>query len=656
MPVENETARTLTDLLFEEATVGRCLVAPDGTVLRANAEWLRSTGLDEERVVGENILDLFPETRDVALALHGRARAGHRVEVPRHARTVNGREAWWDGSVEPVSMDGGTGLLLTAREVTDPNPMFVFDEENGVERRKRAESTRRDELFVQQSRDIILFVGRDDGRILEANSAAIAAYGYSRDELLARSILDLRAPETREVLETQMHEAQTRGVLFESLHRRSDGSTFPVEVSSRGVTVDGTPILIRVVRDITERRRIDESLRESEERLSAAFAASPDAINITRLRDGAYVSVNDGFARLSGWSADEVLGRTAAELGLWVDQVERACLMERLLAGEPVQDAETHFRRKDGTVFTASLSARTFTARGERFLLAITRDVSNLKRAEEALREADRRKDEFLGMLSHELRNPLAPIRNSTFLLRHAAPGSEQARRAQSVIERQVEHVTRLVDDLLDVTRIARGKIELRRSRIDLREVMLHAADDFRLIIQNRGVTLRTSLPEANIWVDADGTRIAQLIGNLLHNAAKFTSRGDEVTLSLSVTGGEAEVRVRDTGAGIEPAVLPHVFEAFVQGERTLARTEGGLGLGLALAPRRSSRPRTCSTRTAGAAYSSWTTTRTPRSRWPKSSACSVTPPRSPTMGRARSRRRARIRPRSCCATSGCPG
>jgi signal transduction histidine kinase len=195
----------------------------------------------------------------------------------------------------------------------------------------------------------------------------------------------------------------------------------------------------------------------------------------------------------------------------------------------------------------------------------------------------NRSKDLFLGMLSHELRNPLAPIRNATYILgRHAQLGSEQARRAQEVIERQTEHLTRLVDDLLDVTRIARGKIELRRGRVDLRDVVRRTADDFRSTLEDRGVRFRTVVPGAGVWADADATRIAQVVGNLLHNAAKFARRGDEVTLSLE-PGDRATIRVRDTGAGIDPALLPHVFDPFVQGERTLARTAGGLGLGLAL-------------------------------------------------------------------------
>ena len=203
--------------------------------------------------------------------------------------------------------------------------------------------------------------------------------------------------------------------------------------------------------------------------------------------------------------------------------------------------------------------------------------------SEQSLRESDRRKDEFLGMLSHELRNPLAPIRNSVYILKHADPAGDQAERARNVIERQAEHLTRLVDDLLDVTRIARGKIELRLARLDLRELVLRAGDDFRVMMDERGLVFDTALPPTRLLADADATRLTQVIGNLLHNAAKFTQRGDKVTLSLQGVDGGAEIRVRDTGAGIDAAVLPHIFDPFVQGPHTLARSEGGLGLGLAL-------------------------------------------------------------------------
>jgi signal transduction histidine kinase/CheY-like chemotaxis protein len=210
-------------------------------------------------------------------------------------------------------------------------------------------------------------------------------------------------------------------------------------------------------------------------------------------------------------------------------------------------------------------------------------DVTEQRATAEALREADRRKDEFLAMLSHELRNPLAPIVNAIHLLRRGGLDGERAARAHAMIERQANHLARLVDDLLDVTRIARGKIRIRRERVDLRELVLRAAEDFRAAIEERGVSFRVEVPPAAVAAEADPTRVTQVIGNLLSNAVKVTEAGEEITVRLAVTAGAAAISVRDTGSGIDPALLPRVFDPFVQGETSLARTEGGLGLGLAL-------------------------------------------------------------------------
>jgi signal transduction histidine kinase len=220
---------------------------------------------------------------------------------------------------------------------------------------------------------------------------------------------------------------------------------------------------------------------------------------------------------------------------------------------------------------------------GRRLVTMTVRDVTELRQAVEALREADRRKDEYLAVLSHELRNPLAPIRSAIFLLERADPASEGARRAREVIARQVNHLTRMVDDLLDVSRIARGTIELRRSRLDLVELVRRSGEDHAHMLAAGGVALDVELPEGPVHVDGDPTRLAQVLGNLLQNSAKFTGSGGRVTLSLSARDGFAAIRVRDTGVGIAPALLGHVFEPFVQEERTLARSSGGLGLGLPL-------------------------------------------------------------------------
>jgi predicted ATPase/GAF domain-containing protein len=200
------------------------------------------------------------------------------------------------------------------------------------------------------------------------------------------------------------------------------------------------------------------------------------------------------------------------------------------------------------------------------------------------IQRADERKSEFIAVLSHELRNPLAPISAGLQLLRRSPPGSPMAAQARQIMERQTQHLTRLVNDLLDVTRISRGRIELRRARIDLRDVVRSTCGDLEPLFERDALELHLDLPGVPIWLEADETRIAQVLWNLLHNAARFTPAGGSVTVRAAAVGGRAEFSVRDTGSGIAPGVMQRLFEPFAQEEQGLARTQGGLGLGLALA------------------------------------------------------------------------
>jgi PAS domain S-box-containing protein len=341
--------------------------------------------------------------------------------------------------------------------------------------------------------------------------------------------------------------------------------------------------------DDTERKRAEEALLASEARARAISRNIRDAIVVLQAirgqggecTDWRYLEANDGALELLGRTREQVIGRSVREV-----LPERAAAvherMARVLAtGEP-ERYETSYGGRTSVVTLFRVDASSV---GSAAL-----DITDRKHAEDALRaanaqlvEADRRKDEFLGMLSHELRNPLAPIRNSTYILAHSDPLGEQATRARTVIQRQTEHLTRLVDDLLDVTRIARGKIELRRERADLAATVHRAAEDLRPLVSDRGLHLVVAAPEHAVWADVDPTRVAQIVGNLLSNAVKFTPPGGRVEVSMAVAGSSCEIRVADSGVGIEPEMLERVFEPFVQAERSLARTQGGLGLGLAL-------------------------------------------------------------------------
>jgi len=202
-----------------------------------------------------------------------------------------------------------------------------------------------------------------------------------------------------------------------------------------------------------------------------------------------------------------------------------------------------------------------------------------------AAEEADRRKDEFLGMLAHELRNPLGPILNAAHLLRRIQPKESRMDDLASIVDRQVKHMTRLIDDLLDATRLAHGKVLLRKERCDLATIVRQTSEDYTSIFEASGLKLEINQPETPLWMRGDPVRLAQIIGNLLHNANKFTDPGGSVRVSMELekSGKIAAVTISDTGIGIEPKMLPYVFDVFRQAEQGLDRSRGGLGLGLAL-------------------------------------------------------------------------
>jgi signal transduction histidine kinase len=214
-------------------------------------------------------------------------------------------------------------------------------------------------------------------------------------------------------------------------------------------------------------------------------------------------------------------------------------------------------------------------------------EIRERERTEDALREASRLKDEFLAMLAHELRNPLAPLRNALCILQMKEPPQpDVAREAVEMMTRQVEHLVRLVDDLLDVSRVTRGKINLQKERTDLATVVARAVESSRPLIDEHRHSLEVAVPDIPVPIDADAVRLSQVFLNLLNNAAKYTPRGGKIRLSVEVLDGKAVIRVRDTGIGISAAMLPKIFDLFTQADRSLERTEGGLGIGLTLVKR----------------------------------------------------------------------
>jgi PAS domain S-box-containing protein len=341
------------------------------------------------------------------------------------------------------------------------------------------------------------------------------------------------------------------------------------------------------------RHELAEQSRREEERFRLVAENVQDFAIFLLDPSGAVTSWNAGAERILGYRAAEVVGR----------QADRFFTPEDITAGRlgrELREAEQTGRsandcwlvRKDGSRFWASGVTTALRTSGLGGFVKIFRDLSERRKLEEELRrraeglaEAARRKDEFLTMLAHELRNPLGVLRSSLHLLH--MPGTDPAVRGRSteVAERQVSHLARIVDDLLDVSRIARGAVVPRRERVDLARLVRQGAEDYRGLIEQAGLTLTVQSPPLPLWVNADPTRLTQVLGSLLENAAKFTPAGGrvEVRAAAEPVGREAAVMVRDTGAGVGPDLLPQVWEPFTQADRSLDRAKGGLGLGLAL-------------------------------------------------------------------------
>jgi signal transduction histidine kinase len=263
-------------------------------------------------------------------------------------------------------------------------------------------------------------------------------------------------------------------------------------------------------------------------------------------------------------------------------------LNEPFLVGKPVIML-TGLDDRDVDLKAMAAGAADFLVKGKIDAPLLERSIRyaiERKRAEEALKEADRRKDEFLAMLGHELRNPLAPILNAVQVLQLQKGGNSVQQKAQAIIKRQVGQLTHLVDDLMDVSRITSGRIQLRRERIDVSSIVERAVETARPLIDQRQHELTVSLPPDPIWLNADSTRIEQIVTNLLTNAIKYTDEGGHIWLAVQQEGDRVMLRVRDTGLGITPAFLPHVFDLFTQAERSTDRSQGGLGIGLALVKR----------------------------------------------------------------------
>lgn len=558
-----------------------------GRYVYVNAAAMRLFGATSaEQLLGQPILDrIHPDFRAVVAERMSRLTKAKEVAPPLEEvyLRVDGTPVDVEVYAVPLRLGDEDGAVAFVRDISARKAAETALRSN-AERHETLLATTGDGFWICDL----------EGRILEVNDAFIRMSGYTREELLKLRIPDIEAVESPEDTAQHIRKILATGYdRFETRHRRKNGEVYEVEILSSHWATQQKLLVFH--RDITARKQAEAELSRNRELLRSiqVSRALTEAMGMGVIGADAehrVIFANPEAQKLLGIGEEEMLGRK-------LDDVVRAvtgegCVLtdatcpcwKSIDAGQPYQTEDWSFSRRDGGRFPVSLVIAPLpedaTPTGS---VLSFQDITARKQAEQALLDADRRKDEFLAMLAHELRNPLAPIRNAAFILDRLELDEPRLKWAQEVIEGQVQHLSRLTDELLDVSRIVQGRIELKREAIEFGALLTQILATTRPMLESRGQHVTLRLPRQPVWLNGDPVRLTQVISNLLDNASKYTQAGGDIELDADVAGQEIALRVRDNGPGISAELLPHVFDLFQQGVRTLDRAQGGLGIGLTL-------------------------------------------------------------------------
>jgi PAS domain S-box-containing protein len=538
----------------------------DGTVRSWNRGARQLFGYTAEEMVGGSILRIIPpelhmEERDIL----ARIAAGDRID---HYET---RRLHKDGRVVEVSLSVSPlrdihGRVIGASKIA-----------RDVSLRREAEGAKAVLSAVVESADDAIISKDLDGTVTSWNPAAERMYGFTAAEMVGSSVTRIIPPELHgEEASILASVREGRRIdHYETVRLRRDGRRFHVSITVSPVR-DGSGRVVgasKVARDIGFQREAERT-----QGILAAIVRSSDDAIISKNLDGVVTSWNPAAERLYGFSSAEMVGQPITRLIPPELRQEEDYILGEIGEGRRLTHFETQRLRKDGTRIHVSLTVSPVRSAAGAVIGAskIARDIT-------AQKEAQKRKDEFLAVLAHELRNPLAPIRTTLALVRDGALVGPQRERALEIADRQMSHLTRLLEDLLDVSRLATGRVELKKERLDLAKVAAQSAEAARPYLLARHHTFRVEISDTPLWIEADTVRIHQVINNLLTNAAKYTDPGGEVVMTVGRKDGVAFVRVSDTGIGFTPEMKRRLFMLFAQEKAAAGRTSGGLGIGLAL-------------------------------------------------------------------------
>jgi len=592
---ETQRVSAVLDTLLRTAPIGFCFLDRDLHYVRINERLAEINGIPAEAHLGRHVSEIVPSLADSLRDVTGRILATGEAELNHEfcgeTPSAPGLMRIWNESWYPVH--DGAGEVMGFGGVV----------EDITARRQAEDALRESHQFTQRVLDnnLSAFIGvtTADGTVTYANRAPLEAAGIPASEVLGEKFWDCYWWSYSPEIQAQLREACERAaggeVVRYDVPVRMAGDTrmwIDFQVAPLRDTEGRITHLLPSATEIEVRRAAEEKLRESEGRFRALTTASSEVV----------YSMSPDWSEMRPLDGRSFLASSAAGSRTWLrdynhpdDQSKIMARVHESIRTKSIFELEHRVRRNDGTWgWTFSRAVPILDAQGEiTDWFGIASDVTARKTAELQLRqlaadlsEAAHRKDEFLATLAHELRNPLAPIRNSLQLLMMPGMQAAAVEQAHSMMDRQLTHMVRLIDDLMDVSRITRGKLQLRKEHVPLAAVLESALETIRPLVEQMGHELTVTLPQQPLMVDADPTRLAQVFQNLLHNASKYSDRGGQIHLNVERQASDVVVTVKDTGIGIAADQLPRIFEMFTQIDGSLEKSRGGLGVGLTLVKR----------------------------------------------------------------------
>ncbi len=579
--------------LLEAAPDAMVIVDQHGIIVLVNALTKRMFGYSPEELIGKHVEILMPlQMRDS----HGDRRLAYSTD-PKQREMSGGLELLGlrkdksqfsiEVSLSPLETTQGVLVSSAIRDVTVRKQV--------EDQLRKSDAQLR---FIMDSMPQKIGTTKPNGEVDYFNPQVTEFTGLSFEQLqvwgwtqfIHPSDVDEHVKAWKRSIETGEHfEFESRFRRFDGVYRWHFSRALPMRDQAGDIVM-----WVGSNTDIDDIKQAEAALQISEIRYRRLFEAAKDGILILDFLTGRIIDSNPYMSDLLGYSSENFLGKELWEFGLFKDRGANEAAVKELQGNGYLRYEHLPLESKTGFAVEVEIVANAYREADHQVIQCNVRDITERSRLEKLLQSQARelenlhlRKDEFLAMLSHELRSPLAPIANAVQLMSlHQDTETRTQQQARNIIERQLAKLQRLVDDLLEVSRITSGRVQLRKERAAISGIIQGAVETVRPLIQQRSHELTIAMPVVPIWLNADAARLEQVVINLLTNAAKYTEEGGHIWLTVIKDRSECVIRVRDSGVGISSTLLPYVFDLFTQSERSLDRSQGGLGIGLALVQR----------------------------------------------------------------------